>query len=277
MTPRRLMTLALGATAAALIASCVPRPSDETDTQPPMVLISAGDYAIGSDDGPENERPAHIVRMAAFYIDKYEVTNRMYKVFLDKTGYPPPLRWRPDSSYWEEDADIPVTWISWYDAAEYAKWRGCRLPTEAEWEVAARCSSAFVYPWGDSSDHQSGKQVANVRGDDDGYELGPAPVGTFEAGRSCWGADDLGGNVWEWIADWYLPAAYQSRTSPGPMTVATDSLFGQRVIRGGSWFDKIEYARASARAGFDPSYGSDIIGFRCARDAGELASRPHRR
>jgi formylglycine-generating enzyme required for sulfatase activity len=268
---RRLFLPTVAILAAAVAISCAPPPSDRFGEQPPMILIPSGTYTIGYDAGPTNESPSHAVEVGAFYIDKYEVTNKMYKVFLDKSGHAPPLRWRPDSTYWEQDADLPVTWITWHDASQYAEWRGCRLPTEAEWEVAARCTTAFQYPWGDSLALESGTSTANVKGDDDGHGLSPAPVGSFPDGQSCWGADDMAGNVWEWIADWYLPAAYQSRPPVGPMVTTTDSLFRQRVIRGGSWFDGAEYARTTARAGFDPSYGSDIIGFRCARDAGDIA------
>jgi len=260
---------------ALLLASCAPKPPEtRLPAQPPMVYVPGGTYRVGRDDGPENERPSHLVQARPFYIDKYEVTNRMYLAFIRATGYPAPKTWLPDSTilgkegrfpFNEQDADLPVTWVSWSDAVAYARWRGCRLPTEVEWEVAARCSSNFAYPWGDSA-RADGAPVANIAGAEDGYDLGPAAAGSFPHGRSCRGAEDMAGNVWEWVYDWYLPAAWQRQAALGPATVMTDSLFGQRVIRGGSWFDPISYARTTTRAGFDPDYGSDIIGFRCARD-----------
>jgi len=277
MTTRCTSLSAISLAAVLVLSSCAPRPPvKRLPEQPPMVRVPGGTYLIGRDDGPENEQPVHMVRVKAFYIDKYEVTNRMYLAFVRDTGYPLPYRWLPDSTLYGKDdrlpfpqemANLPVTWISWHDAAAYAKWRGCRLPTEVEWEIAARCSSAFAYPWGNEPMPRSGETPANVAGDADRYASGPAPVGSFPAGRSCWGVEDMAGNVWEWVADWYLPSAYRSAPQEGFATAVNDSLFGQRAIRGGSWFDPSEYARSTARTGFDPSFTSDIIGFRCARDA----------
>jgi len=261
----------IGATLAVFVValgSYAPRrPVERGPKQPPMVLIPGGEYVVGSDSGEANERPAHRVRVKPFYIDRYEVTNEMYGEFIRDAGYPPPLRWKPDSTFWPEDAKLPATWISWHDANAYARWRGCRLPTEVEWEVAARCSTGLAYPWGNEPALPSGEVPANVDGNDDGYRFGPAPVGSFPKGRSCWGVDDMAGNVWEWLADWYLPAAYQDSTQRASAAAVSDSLFGQRVIRGGSWFDPISFARTTRRTGFDPNFKSDIIGFRCAREA----------
>lgn len=234
--------------------------------QPEMVLVPGGEYLIGSENGAENERPIRRVVAASFYVDKYQVTNAQYLEFVQETGYSAPPRWRPNGTFWPEQADLPVTWVSWHDATAYAEWRGVRLPTETEWEIAARCSSAFVYPWGDSATVDNGP-LANIAGKEDGYEFGPAPVDAFPNGASCWGVYNLAGNVWEWVADWYLPSAYQNFPEVGPATITTDSLYAQRVIRGGSWFDSLSHARASSRAGFEPSFRSDILGFRCARDA----------
>ena len=256
-------------TAATLVA-CGPRTPRvavaERRPQPEMVRIPGGEYLIGSEDGAENERPTRRVIIKPFLIDKYEVTNAQYLEFVQETGYPAPPRWRPNGTFWPEQADLPVTWVSWHDALAYANWRGVRLPTETEWEIAARCSSAFIYPWGDSTNADIGSR-ANIAGDVDGYELGPAPVNMFPSGASCWGVYNMAGNVWEWVADWYLPSAYQNLPETGPATVTTDSLYAQRVIRGGSWFDPLSHARTTSRAGFEPSFRSDILGFRCARDA----------
>jgi formylglycine-generating enzyme required for sulfatase activity len=239
-----------------------------------MVRVPAGEYTVGSDVGPDNVRPAHQVRIGAFMIDRYEVTNRMYLQFIRATNHPAPPRWVADSTilgrtdrlpFNEDQADLPVTYVSWLDAASYAAWRGCRLPSEAEWEVAARCSTSVIYPWG-ADTTANGMRAANAIGGVDGYEAGPAPVGSFPSGRSCWGVDDLVGNVWEWTADWYLPAAYHDVPIASRGEAVTDSLFGQRVIRGGSWFDAITRTNVHTRTGFDPAYKSDIVGFRCARD-----------
>lgn len=260
--------LAACALTAWLLASCAPTPTrvGRERVQPEMILIAGGEYRIGSDDGEENEAPVHRVRVGEFYIDKYEVTNSQYQEFINETGHPAPPSWRPDGMVWPEHADLPVTWVSWQDARAFAEWRGVRLPTEIEWEVAARCTSARTYPWGDSL-MVDFALPANVAGETDTFRLGPAPVDAFTNGVSCSGAYNMAGNVWEWAHDWYLPAAYRDRPVSGPAVTVEDSLFNQRVIRGGSWFDPPEYARSSVRMGFEPSYKSDIIGFRCARDA----------
>jgi len=282
MKPTRTAAGALSGVVLLILASCGPKqPVSIGPDQPPMIRIPGGTYVIGSDAGRENERPVHTVIVQPFYIDKYEVTNRMYLAFVRDTGHPMPKRWLPDSTiigredllpFDQGEANLPVTWVTWYDAMAYAEWRGCRLPTEAEWEIAARCSTAYVFPWGNDT-LTTADEVGNMEGSEDGFSMSPAPVGSFTKGRSCWGAEDMAGNVWEWVQDWYLPAAYQNLPRTGPMTVATDSLYGQRVIRGGSWFDPVDNARTTMREGFDPSYGSDILGFRCARDAGHVASR----
>lgn len=252
----------------AIAGSCAPKLPVPTPVrpQPEMIRIPGGEYAIGSDSGEVNEQPRHIVVAEPFYIDKYEVTNAQYLEFVRDTGYPPPPRWRPDGTFWPEDADLPVTWVSWHDAQAFARWRGVRLPTEAEWEIAARCTTDNRYPWGDSliTGEPPPLNVAGVR---DTSLLGPAPVHSYPEGASCWGVLNLAGNVWEWVGDWYHPAAYQHRAPHGPATVSSDSLLNQRAIRGGSWLDPISSARTTSRRGLEPSARSDIVGFRCARDA----------
>ena len=261
----------------AVVVGCGPKrvESPARPEQPPMIRIPAGDYVVGDDDGPENERPAHTVRLRAFMIDRYEVTNRSYLRFVRETGFPAPPRWLPDSTmvgaadrfpFAEEEADLPVTYVSWHDAAAYARWRGCRLPTEAEWEVAARCSTGATYPWGSDTLSASGKHFANTSDTGDEHNA-LAPVGSYAEGRSCWGVDDMVGNVWEWTADWYLPSAYRDAPVTGFAQAHSDSLFAQKVIRGGSWFDPLTRTKASTRTGFDPTSRTDILGFRCAREA----------
>jgi formylglycine-generating enzyme len=255
--------------AAMLLFSCASVRTDrdaDGRVQPEMILVPGGVYTVGTDSASENEGPAHRVKIASFMIDKYEVTNAQYMEFMKGTDYPSPPRWRPDGTFWPEQADLPVSWVSWDDANAYAVWRGVRLPTEHEWEIAARCTSAYTYPWGDSL-LIDGRIPANLAGPDDGFDLETAPVHAFPSGVSCWGAHNLAGNVWEWVQDWYLPAAYHSLVPDGEATVGSDSLFNQRVIRGGSWLDDAEAARITKRSGFEPSYRSDVIGFRCAMDA----------
>ena len=279
MKRRRLLVAAWLPILGAMLSCCAPRPLDLLTGQPPMVFVPGGQYIIGSDSGNVDERPAHRAWVNSFYIDKYEVTNGMYLHFVDQTGYPAPDRWshrlnRQDSVdwrenlAWKEEVNKPATWVSWRDAAAYARWRGCRLPTELEWEVAARGSSATVYPWGNRPTPVTGEPGANIAGSEDGFAE-VAPVGSFASGLSIFGALDMSGNVWEWVADWYLPAAYDSNVVRDAIHGVQDSLFSQKVIRGGSWLDSMKDARTTVRRGFDPAYGSDLIGFRCARSADE--------
>ena len=266
----------LGGTLCFVLTQCAPKVVVPEVEQPPMVLVPGGVYTIGVDSGLFNEGPAHQVRVPSFYIDKFEVTNEMYLRFVEQTGYPAPNRWlhrlgrTGESNWrqneaWREEARKPVTWITWEDAQAYARWRGCRLPTEVEWEIAARGSLATTYPWGNRPMPVTGQHGANVSGDTDGF-LEAAAVGSLPSGISPWGALDLSGNVWEWCADWYLPSAYDTDTL-WTRTGVQDSLFGQKVIRGGSWFDPIDEARSTVRRGFDPDFPSDLIGFRCVKDA----------
>jgi formylglycine-generating enzyme len=269
----------LAASLALLLVHCAPKPVGVgVIVHPPMVYVPAGTYTVGSDSGEFNERPAHGVTVEAFYIDKFEVTNAMFLQFIQMTGRPVPNRWshrigRADSTDWRKnlawklEANTPATWVSWQDAKTYAEWRGCRLPTEVEWEIAARGSLATVYPWGNRERPITGKPGGNTSGIDDGFGEA-APVGSLPSGLSPFGTLDQAGNVWEWVADWYLPAAYDLKL-PHTKTGVTDSLFNQKVIRGGSWYDPIRDARTTTRRGYDPTFGSDLIGFRCVRDASD--------
>ncbi len=260
---------------AVLLVQCAPKPRVPERPQPEMVLIPAGAYVVGADSGDYDERPAHPVVVEPYYIDKYEVTNAQFMEFVREAGYPPPNRWLHrlvgegdqwrENAAWRQAADEPVTWITWHDADAYAKWRGCRLPSETEWEVAARGSLAVAWPWGNSTQPITGKPGANVAGVEDGFAE-VAPVGSFEDGASVFGVMDMAGNVWEWCADWYLPSAYDLE-GVDPRVGVQDSLFGQRSIRGGSWFDPLDAARTTRRRGFDPGFPSDLVGFRCVRDA----------
>lgn len=236
---------------------------DDIDT---MVLIPAGDFLMGSEDGQDDEKPVHKVYLDAFYIDKYEVTNAQYKKFIDATSYKPPENWNGDKVS-ESQADFstpnkPVVNVSWEDAQAYCKWVGKRLPTEAEWEKSARGGLVGKkYPWGDDISHDK----ANYRGTDGKDSFGfTSPVGSFEP--NGYGLYDMAGNVWEWCADLYSPDYYKSSPEKNP----TGPLKGtDRVLRGGSAYWLPYALRVSARSSALQSKKETEIGFRCAKSAPE--------
>jgi iron(II)-dependent oxidoreductase len=221
-----------------------------------MVEIPAGPFVMGQDDGDREDRPAHEVDLPAYEIDKFEVTNADFAAFVEATGYESDGEklgkkyWR--DSFSEGKENHPVVRVTWNDAVAYCEWVGKRLPTEAEWEKAARGTGAFRYPWGNEWDPSK----ANVK------ETGlrsTAVVGSFGAGASPSGVEDMVGNVWEWTGDWYQ--AY-------PGNSAGDRYYGEqcRVTRGGGWFDDEPQATTFNRnCGVPDKTLNDDLGFRCAR------------
>jgi len=213
-----------------------------------MVIVPAGRFAMGADlEPPGDESPGHDVTLPGFRIHKYEVTNWQYRICVEAGACPEPqdLRFFDDRG----EAQAPVVFVTWYNADAYCRWRGQRLPTEAEWEKAARGPAADTYPWGD----EPAGEVLNA-----GMRfMGALPVGSFPEGASRYGALDMAGNVWEWTADWYL--AY-------PGSIYRSDLFGQKykVVRGGSWNHPIEDARTFHRDIADPNRALMVVGFRCA-------------
>jgi len=155
-----------------------------------MVLVPAGEFVMGSEAGP-SERPVRRVFLDAYYIDTYEVTNGLYGKFLQATR-------RHEPRYWKDarvnDPNQPVVGVTWYDAEAYCHWSGKRLPTEAEWEKAARGTDGRISPWGNQWDSARASTS-------DGGSGKLSPVGSYEAGKSPYGAYDMAGNVWEWVAD----------------------------------------------------------------------------
>jgi formylglycine-generating enzyme required for sulfatase activity len=211
---------------------------------------------MGQDDGDREDRPAHQVDLPAYEIDKFEVTNADYAAFVEATGYESDGE-KLDKLYWldsfkEGKENHPVVRVTWNDAVAYCEWVGKRLPTEAEWEKAARGTEALRFPWGNDWDPSR----ANVK------EAGlrsTAVVGSFGAGASPFGVEDLAGNVWEWTGDWY--DAY-------PGNSAGDRYYGEqcRVTRGGGWFDDEPQVTAFNRnCGVPDKTLNDDLGFRCAR------------
>ncbi|HQR34084.1 MAG TPA: bifunctional serine/threonine-protein kinase/formylglycine-generating enzyme family protein [Blastocatellia bacterium] len=217
-----------------------------------MALIQGGKFIMGRDDGSTDEGPAHEVELKSFFLDVQEVTNQEYKKFVDATGRQVPRNWKTNGSYAPDEARLPVAYVTWDDAASYAKWAGKRLPTEAEWEYAARGGNTkFVYPWG----NQWVDGYANV---DRKGQLKPAPGRSFEKDVSSFGIYDLAGNVSEWVQD-----NYSEKYGAKPDTRL-------RVYRGGNFLDAPDKGTNTYRwADYPQDIPADQIlrvGFRCAKD-----------
>ena len=217
-----------------------------------MALIQGGKFIMGRDDGSTDEGPAHEVELKSFFLDVQEVTNQEYKKFVEATGRPVPRNWKTNSSYAPDEARLPVAYVTWDDAASYAKWAGKRLPTEAEWEYAARGGNTkSVYPWGN-------QWVAGYANIDRKGQLKPAPGRSFEKDVSSFGIYDLAGNVSEWVQDNY---SEKYGAKPDPRL---------RVYRGGNFLDAPDKGTNTYRWA---DYPQDIpedqilrVGFRCAKD-----------
>ena len=242
-----------------------------------MVLIPAGEFQMGSNDGGSDEKPVHTVYVDAFYMDIYEVTNAQYKRFVDanpewsKDGisssyHSEYLRFWNGNSYPPGKGDYPVIYMSWYGAMAYAQWAGKRLPTEAEWEKAARGGLVGKkYPWGDSIDSSRANYGRNI-----GYTT--LFVGSYPP--NGYGLYDMAGNVWEWCLDAYDGNFYGNSPRRNPIA-GEDSIThitnnftnvkSSRVLRGGSWFFGPSRLRVAGRLGDNPSYALLSSGFRCAR------------
>ena len=229
-----------------------PLPTEEAEEEV-MVAIPAGEFLMGSDQ--EAERPPHTVSVDAFEIDKFEVTNEEFERFVTETGYETgaekagePQTWR---TYAEGNPRHPVVKVTWNDAVAYCEWAEKRLPTEAEWEKAARGTEGYIYPWGNEWDPTK----ANTK---DGGRRGTTVVGSFPEGGSPYGVIDMVGNVREWVSDWYK--AYPGSDYESPY-------FGEkyRVIRGGGWFEETELATTTQRFASSVEARNDDIGFRCVR------------
>jgi serine/threonine-protein kinase len=208
---------------------------------------------MGSNDGEADEKPIHTVNLDAFWIDQTEVTNAMYaKCVQDANCSQPSDTTRYDNS---DYANHPVVFVSWNDAETYCSWAHRRLPTEAEWEKAARGTAGRTYPWGNKPTSSSLLNYNSERTDE------TAAVGSYPEGASPYGALDMAGNVWEWVADWYN--VYPG----GDPTESTD--FGQkkRVMRGGSWTSSASSVRSANRGWDNPTSSSVKVGFRCATSA----------
>lgn len=221
-----------------------------------LALIEAGVFTMGDDEHSLMRQ----VYVGAFYIDKYEVTVERYAQFLAARGsLAPPDGW--DQVDVATRGQLPVVGVSWNDAEAYCQWAGQRLPTEAEWEKAARDGDARVYPWGDTE--PSAELAAYARSAEDAYEGGLMPVGSFPEGQSAEGVFDLAGNVAEWVSDWWSEGQDPNDVHD-PSGPATGD---NKVLRGSGWHDPADKLESTRRYHASEDQRLDDLGFRCARDA----------
>ena len=214
----------------------------------PMVLVPAGEFVMGSENGESYEKPVRRVILDAYYIDAYEVTNALYGKFLQVERHREPILWN-DAKF--NGPNQPVVGVSCDDAEAYCRWAGRRLPTEAEWEKAARGTDGRIYPWGNQWDRTRANTFIGGPGR-------PTPVGSYEADKSPYGAYDMAGNVQEWVADWYDDNYYRTSPSRNPQGPQTGRA---RVLRGGSWRDSIvEKFHSAYRGASSPSTSSTTSG-----------------
>jgi formylglycine-generating enzyme required for sulfatase activity len=232
-----------------------------------MILIPGGRFRMGWDKGPEKHQPQHWAIVQPFFIDRFPVTNSEYKRFLDATGHPVPhfdvswcdterFNWDPETgSFPEGRADHPVVLVTWEDALAYTQWAGKRLPSEAEWELAARGLEGRIWPWGDQPESGRTNTLEGGAGTTTTvYQYVPE-------GESAAGVADMIGNVWEWTSSLFRPYPYDA--NDGRETLQTD---GWRVLRGGSWTNDLYTARGYSRLDGDFLFFNNV-GFRCAASA----------
>jgi formylglycine-generating enzyme required for sulfatase activity len=273
-------------------STIVSHDNEVTDTRGiPMLLIPAGEYQMGSLSAASfvecqklyhggtckmewfiDEEPVHTIRLGNYYLDKYEVSNGSYQNCVTDGVCEPPVNRSSStrSSYYGNPLynDYPIINVNWDMANSYCSWRGARLPTEAEWEIAARGTEKRIYPWGDIFDglnvnfcDGSCKNEGANHEFIDGYE-DTAPVDSYPAGVSKFGFYNMAGNIWEWVADWYDETYYVV----SPLDNPAGPISGEaRVVRGGSWNDFGDVVRSSNRNWVRASFSNDMLGFRCAR------------
>ncbi len=218
----------------------------------------------------KDESPSHFVYLDRYWIDVYEVTNASYLEFVNATGHRPALDdtcatdacrqgnlWK-GRSFLKQISNQPVTQVNWYDAAVYCKWRGKRLPTEAEWEKAARGPVGNLYPWGNRPPPGKATYRRKWRG-----VFTMTDVGFYPGGASIYGVHDLAGNAWEWVADWYDRHYYSKKINKNPKGPKTGKF---KVVRGGSWVNYEDTLHSAFRRWSRPEVRFNDTGFRCAKD-----------
>lgn len=220
-----------------------------------------------------DEIPVKLITLKSYWIDIYETTNAQYLEFVKATGHRPALDdtcttdscW--EGNLWKGESfsplikNQPVTQVDWYDAVAYCEWRGKRLPTEAEWEKAARGPSGNIYPWGNGSPKGKatyGKKWQGI--------ATMTNVGTYPGGVSIYGVHDMAGNVWEWVSDWYHRTYYRKSRKKNPKGYTKGEF---KVLRGGSWVNFPDSLRSSFRRWSRPDVRFNDTGFRCAKDSKE--------
>jgi formylglycine-generating enzyme required for sulfatase activity len=225
-----------------------------------MVDVPAGNFNMGSNDGSDAE-PVHTVYLDEYWIDQTEVTNGMFEKCVIAGACQPPILSSSSfrSSYFgnSQFADYPVIYISWNDASAYCVWMGSRLPSEAEWEKAARGTDERTYPWGDTPPSCS---LANYQG----CANDTVAVGSYPAGASPYGALDMAGNVWEFVNDWYGETYYSQSPVSNPQG-PTSGDGNYVVLRGGSWNVSKTFLRSAYRLDDGPGNQYPVFGFRCSR------------
>lgn len=230
----------------------------------PMLHIPAGEFIRGSNDGLANEAPQQNILLDEFYIDQYEVTNYLYAkcVMEDICNLPKIQRAVSSVEYFASPAfrNYPVIWVTWEDANNYCQFVGKRLPTEAEWEKAARGTDGRPYPWGEEEASAENK-LTNFIGSG---HIDTLPVGSHPAGVSPYGVHDMAGNVREWVADWSQRDYYQTAPTENPTGPESGVT---RVVRGGAWNDVLSELHTSRRKDFLPDTFDGGLGFRCASDS----------
>lgn len=244
----------------------------------PMIKIPAGEFKMGDNKGPRNERPEHMVWVDTYFIDQYEITMERYQKFLDETNHDFPPLW-DDGAAFEEAADRPAVGMAWDSAKAYCEWVGKRLPTEAEWEKAARGTDGRRYPWGHMQPFVDIARYNLGTTGWVGYAITLAPVtsgvtgmsirhGLKEGTKSPYGLYHMAGNASEWVVDWYDRNYYEKSPKRNPQGPGTGE---KKIYRGGSWEDPPKRLRVTTRASAEPNFPVDAndltIGFRCAMEA----------
>jgi formylglycine-generating enzyme required for sulfatase activity len=227
-----------------------------------LMYVPEGEFTMGSDSSSD-EQPIHKVTLDAFWIDQTEVTNKQYAQCLDDgvCQHSGSISSNKTPNYYEnlEFANYPIIYVTWIESATYCKWANRRLPSEAEWEKAARGTDGRTYPWGNGAPNDTLLNYNQIIGD-------TTEVGKYPNGKSIYGAYDMAGNVWEWVNDWYSNTYYKSSPSSNPL--GPDS--GQyRVLRGGAWSSYDSVVRSAVRLENYPTRWNGSYGFRCARDANQ--------